>query len=452
MTTLDPARLPPLDGEFRTDRAALDAAAVDFGGLVSARPGAVLRPGSVDDVTAVVGLAARDGIPVAARGCGHSCHGQALAPGGIVVELGALSRIGVVEADRVSVGAGATWRAVVEATAPAGLTPPVLTDYLGLSVGGTLAVGGIGGASHRHGLHTDTVVDLDVVTGDGVLRTCSAEHDPDLFRAVLGGLGQAGIVTRAMLRLVARPARVRTYTLSYPSIAALTADQRLLLRERRVDHLQGQVVAGESGWRYLLAAAAFHDPAAEPDDGAVLAGLAHTRGDEVVEDVAYGEFADRLALAEAYQRGTGEWSHPHPWWNAFLPDSTADVLLARLDTELTPADLGASGLMLVYPVFTAPLRTPLVRVPAEPVVFLVAILRYAPPDDPAATDRLVAANRDWYSRARDLGGTRYPVGAIPFAPEDWREHFGAAWPAFAEALGRYDPAGILAPGQGITAR
>ena len=65
------------------------------------------------------------------------------------------------------VGAGATWRAVLGATLARGLTPPVLTNYLGLSVGGTLAVGGIGGTSSRYGMQTDNVLALDVVTGDG---------------------------------------------------------------------------------------------------------------------------------------------------------------------------------------------------------------------------------------------------------------------------------------------
>jgi FAD/FMN-containing dehydrogenase len=32
---------------------------------------------------------------------------------------------------------------------------------------------------------------------------------------------------------------------------------------------------------------------------------------------------------------------------------------------------------------------------------------------------------------------------------DWREHFGPQWPFLAAARHRYDPGGILTPGQGI---
>jgi cytokinin dehydrogenase len=64
------------------------------------------------------------------------------------------------------------------------LTPPVLADYLRLSVGGTLTVGGVGAMTARHGLQADNVLELDVVTGRGDLLTCSPERHPDLFDAV----------------------------------------------------------------------------------------------------------------------------------------------------------------------------------------------------------------------------------------------------------------------------
>ena len=48
----------------------------------------------------------------------------------------------------------------------------MLTNYLGLSIGGTIAVGGIGAASSRHGMQTDNVIALDVVTGEGDEVSC----------------------------------------------------------------------------------------------------------------------------------------------------------------------------------------------------------------------------------------------------------------------------------------
>ncbi|WOL17078.1 hypothetical protein Cni_G25867 [Canna indica] len=63
---------------------------LDPSGVSEAEPMAVVRPGSADDVAALVRSAfgsARSRFPVSARGHGHSTNGQALAPGGVVVEM-----------------------------------------------------------------------------------------------------------------------------------------------------------------------------------------------------------------------------------------------------------------------------------------------------------------------------------------------------------------------------
>ena len=60
-------------------------------------------------------------------------------------------------------------------------------------------------------------------------------------------------------------------------------------------------------------------------------------------------------------------------------------------------------------------------------------------------------NRVLFEQARELGGYQYPIGSIPMTPHDWREHFGPEWPFLAAARHRYDPRGILTPGQGIFA-
>ena len=199
------------------------AAADDFGHLVHQLPEAVLVPASAQDVAATVRRTAGQGRRFAAQGRRHSVFGRAQARDGIVADMGRLRTIHAVQRDRVVVDAGATWREVVEATLPHGRTPPVLTDYFDLSVGGTLAVGGVGSATSRLGVVSDHVLELQVVTGRGEEVTCSPDRHPSLFDAVRAGLGQVGIITRATLRLVPAPTRVRRFLLSYPDLATMLA-------------------------------------------------------------------------------------------------------------------------------------------------------------------------------------------------------------------------------------
>ena len=163
--------------------------------------------------------------------------------------MGRLRTVHAVEHDRVVVDAGATWREVLAATLPRGLAPPGLPDYLDLSVGGTLVVGGVGSAVSRSGVLSDHVLELQVVTGRGERRTCSPHSDPGLFDAVRAGLGQVAVVTRATLRLVPAPRQVRRFQLFYPDLAAMLGDQRLLTREQRFERVQGAVLRAPAGGR-----------------------------------------------------------------------------------------------------------------------------------------------------------------------------------------------------------
>ncbi|WP_199430508.1 FAD-binding protein [Qaidamihabitans albus] len=445
------ADLPALTGNVFDDDASLARAAQDWGHVVQARPRAVVRPGSAADVAAVVTFAAGRGIPVAARGAGHSPFGQGQAEGGIVLDMTSLSTVHAGTGDQVLVDAGARWRQVLAATLPRGLTPPVLTDYLDLTVGGTLAVGGLGGMSHRHGAQTDTVAELEVVTGSGELRRCSAEQDRDLFDAVRAGLGQCGVLVRAAIRLRPARQRARRWRLYYDSATAFVADQRLVVGDGRFDYVEGQALLDDDAesWRYLLEATTYYSLPDEPDEDELLGDLSFDRDTTEREDTTYLEFLDRMAEGEAILRAEGSWYRPHPWLNMFVPDDAVEEFVKETLAGTTGADLGDTGLVMLYPVRTDRLGTPLLRTPPGELAWLFALLRTGEPHDVAGTARMVRLNAELFERASGLGGTVYPVNMLPMSPKDWAEHFGDEWPTLQAAKRRYDPEGVLTPGQGV---
>ena len=132
----------------------------------------------------MVRRANRHGHKVAPQGQRHSVYGRAQTDGGIVIDMSQRRSIHSVGADRVTVDAGATWRDVLAATLPQRLTPPVLANYLDLSVGGTLVIGGVGDTTTRYGMQSDNVLELEVVTGEGRRVRCSPRRNADLFDAV----------------------------------------------------------------------------------------------------------------------------------------------------------------------------------------------------------------------------------------------------------------------------
>jgi cytokinin dehydrogenase len=438
-------RLPPLDGELRFDEVSRTAAADDFGHLVHRTPAAVLLPASDQDVATTIRWAARRGRTVTPQGQSHSVYGRSQARGGIVIDMTRLQTVRRVERDRVVVDAGATWSQVLAATLPQGLTPPVLTDYLELSVGGTIIVGGVGAMTSRYGVQADNVLQMDVITGTGQKVTCSASHHPDLFNALRAGLGQVGVITSATLALIPAPQQVRRYLLIYPDLQSLVNDERLLASDDRFDAVQGAVLPTPTGWMFRLdAVKAFSTD--RPDDSLLLAGLSDDRARAELSTLSYAAYLGRLAALEQALRANGQWFFPHPWLTTFVGDAAVESVVSRELRLLEPADLGPLGQVVVSAFRRQAISSPLLRLPADDLVYAFNFVRIPATDDRAEAHRLVAANQAIYERVIADGGTLYPVSAFPMFRTDWRRHFGPTFRQLRDAKRTYDPTNVLTPG------
>lgn len=188
--------LPPLlsslsiTNKLHSDPDTLNAASTDFGNIIRENPLAVLRPSSIEDIITIVkfgydnkGSSPLANFTVTARGHGHSIRGQAMARDGIVIEMSALNKQGKDhgrgKAAAISwqqplrfyadVGGEQLWIDVLQETLKHGLTPVSWTDYLYLTVGGTLSNAGISGLTFRYGPQISNVHEMDVVTGMNTL-------------------------------------------------------------------------------------------------------------------------------------------------------------------------------------------------------------------------------------------------------------------------------------------
>ncbi|KAJ3676217.1 hypothetical protein LUZ60_003629 [Juncus effusus] len=220
----------------------------DFGNQCNHQPSAVLYPQSVTDISTTVKhifhMGPASSLTIAARGHGHSLKGQAQAPGGIVIHMESLKgmQLGVHagELAYVDVSGGELWINVLKETLKHGLAPKSWTDYLYLTVGGTLSNAGVSGQTFRHGPQISNIYELDIITGKGEVVKCSAKDNSDLFFAALGGLGQFGIITRARVALEPAPNMVKWLRVLYSDFATFTEDQEMLISmEKTFDYMEG---------------------------------------------------------------------------------------------------------------------------------------------------------------------------------------------------------------------
>ncbi|HLJ51661.1 MAG TPA: FAD-binding oxidoreductase [Bryobacteraceae bacterium] len=99
-----------------------------------------------------------------------------------------------------------TYADFVDETLNCGLLPTVVPQLKSITVGGAVSGLGIESSSFRFGLVHETVVEMDILLGDGSIVTCSRSQHEDLFYGFPNSYGTLGYVLRLRVMLVpARP-------------------------------------------------------------------------------------------------------------------------------------------------------------------------------------------------------------------------------------------------------
>ena len=129
------------------------------------------------------------------RGGGHNHAGYAVGDGALMLDLSAMVSVRVDPARRaVTVGGGATWGMVDQATQAAGLAVTG-ADVSAVGVGGSTLGGGAGWLHRMLGLSCDNLLAAEIVTADAEVLRVSAQEHPELLWALRGGGGNFGAVT-----------------------------------------------------------------------------------------------------------------------------------------------------------------------------------------------------------------------------------------------------------------
>ncbi|EPQ28485.1 uncharacterized protein PFL1_03788 [Pseudozyma flocculosa PF-1] len=165
-------------------------------------PRCTVFPRSTDDVSRAMRVIFRHQARYAVQSGGHSgMQGWDTVSDGVLIHLSQMRGIDY-DADRrtVTFGPGVRWGEVYNATAPHGVS--VLGGRVGVVGTGLLLGGGLSFLSPQYGYASDQLVEVDVVLVDGRIVRASSRENVDLFRAIKGGGGRFGIVTRWQARAV----------------------------------------------------------------------------------------------------------------------------------------------------------------------------------------------------------------------------------------------------------
>lgn len=168
----------------------------------SSLPELYIQPESLAEVEKAVALARRCRRRVVVTGCGHS-PSNITCTSSWMVNLDGFNRVLAVDAETgvVTVQSGIRLYALCEELERRGWAMPNLGSINQQSIAGAISTG-THGSSLRHGLMSEDIVSLRITLASGVTESCSADANPELFRAALLSLGALGIITEVTLRAV----------------------------------------------------------------------------------------------------------------------------------------------------------------------------------------------------------------------------------------------------------
>ncbi len=177
-------------------------------------PDMVVRPRTTEEVSEVMKIAYREGIPVVPRGAGTGLCGSAVPiKGGIVMTMQGMNRIKEISvADLwVDVEAGCVYNDLnAELSKHGFFFPPSPGSGEACQVGGMVATNASGMRAVKYGATRDFVLGLTFVKADGEIvrsgtRTIKDSSGYQLARLLVGSEGTLGIITEITFKLTAKP-------------------------------------------------------------------------------------------------------------------------------------------------------------------------------------------------------------------------------------------------------
>ncbi|WP_262500934.1 FAD-binding oxidoreductase [Pseudohalioglobus sediminis] len=226
------AALKDIVGEERvlTDPESLQYYGRDWTRFYEPAPSAVVLPGTIEEVQALVRLAASSSLAIVPSGGRTGLSAGAVAVNGeLVMALDRMNNIGDFDpVDRtVRCGPGVVTEQLQQFAEQQGLYYPVDFASAGSSqIGGNIATNAGGIKVIRHGMTRDWVAGLKLVTGTGELLDLNRgliknNAGYDLRHLVIGAEGTLGVVVEATMRLDRPPRDLAVMVLGVPDMTAI---------------------------------------------------------------------------------------------------------------------------------------------------------------------------------------------------------------------------------------
>ena len=353
----------------------------DQRGRVRGRTPYVVRPATVEEVSAVVQACAAARIPIVPQGGNTGLTGGSVpfeSGREIVLSLGRMNRIRELDASNftITVEAGCILQQVQQAAEAADRLFPLSLGAEGTcQIGGNLSTNAGGVQVLRFGNMRELVLGLEVVLPDGRIwnglrRLRKDNTGYDLKQLFVGAEGTLGVITAAVLKLFPRPREIVTALAAVPNPAAALSLLELTRAETGDSVTSFELMPRRAIDSAVKHVAGIANPLAQPSpwyvlielfggraEGGLRTALEEALGEaferELVSDATFAENAGqtaalwriREAIVEAQKYEGGSIKHDVSVPVSRTPDfiAEASALVERLVPGIRPVAFGHLG-------------------------------------------------------------------------------------------------------------
>lgn len=158
------------------------------------------------------------------------------------LDVRAFNQVLLVEKNFVEAEGMVTYEALVEECLKHGVMPAVVPQLKTITLGGAVAGVGIEASSHRYGLVHDSVLEIDVLLGDGRIVSCTRHNEhADLFFGFPNSYGTLGYALRVKAKVVPVKPYVRLEHLAFQDPDMFFKDLEKHLTAGAADFIDGTV-------------------------------------------------------------------------------------------------------------------------------------------------------------------------------------------------------------------
>jgi len=180
-----------------------------FNKRIERHPAIIALCKNTDGIVEAIKYAKNKNLPVAIKSGGHCMEGFSGNDGGMVINLSLLNNIEWVDEETIKVGPACTLSKIYDFTLTKNkIIPGGSCGSVG--IGGLTLGGGYGLLSRKFGLTCDSLIEVTMIDGNGIIR--NSKDEQDLLWACKGGNnGNFGVVSEMKFKVHQSPASMQSF-------------------------------------------------------------------------------------------------------------------------------------------------------------------------------------------------------------------------------------------------